>query len=80
MRSAVNFKVRILLILFAQVINKHFRINTSINLESLAEISQHFERKKLSSFQTLFLDKKEQNYWVFLMEYDSFTVVGQFLS
>ena len=37
-RSAVNFKVRTLLFLFEQVINKYFRANTSINLESLKEM------------------------------------------
>ena len=42
MRSAVNFKVRTLLVLFGQVINKHLRMNTSINLESLTEMPQHF--------------------------------------
>ena len=46
MRSAVNFKVRTLLVLFGQVINKHFRMNTSINLESLTEMPQHFGRAK----------------------------------
>ena len=35
MRSAANFKVRTLQVLFAQVINKHLRMNTSINIESL---------------------------------------------
>ena len=38
MRSAVNFKVRTLLVLFGQVINKHLRMNTSINLETLTEM------------------------------------------
>ena len=33
MRSAINFKVRTLLALFGQVISKHLRMNTSINLE-----------------------------------------------
>ena len=42
MRSAVNFKVRTLLVLFGQVINKHLRINTSINLECLTEMPQQF--------------------------------------
>ena len=46
MRSAVNFKVRTLLVLFGQVINKHLRMNTSINLESLTEMPQHFGRAK----------------------------------
>ena len=41
-RSAVNFKVRTCLVLFAQVINKHLRMNASINLEPLTEMSQHF--------------------------------------
>ena len=42
MRSAVNFKVKTLLVLFGQVINKHLRVNTSIKLESLTEIPLHF--------------------------------------
>ena len=42
MRSAVNFRVRIWLVLFAQIINKHLRMNASINLESLKEMPQHF--------------------------------------
>ena len=42
MRTAVNYKVRTLLALFGQVINKHLRVNTSINLESLREMPQHF--------------------------------------
>ena len=46
MRSAVNFKVRTLLVLFGQVINKHRRMNTSINLESLTEMSQNFGWEK----------------------------------
>ena len=46
MRSAVHFKVRTLLVLFIQVINKHLRINGSLNLGSLTEMPQHFERKK----------------------------------
>ena len=41
MRSAVNFKVRTLLVLFEQVINTHLRMNTSINLESLTKMPQH---------------------------------------
>ena len=45
MRSAVNFKVRTLLVLFGQVINKHLRMNTSINLESLTEMPQQFGKK-----------------------------------
>ena len=43
MRSTVNFKVRILQIFFAQVINKHLRLNASINLQSLIELSQHLK-------------------------------------
>ena len=35
MRSAVNFKIRTLLVFLGRVINEHLRINTSINLESL---------------------------------------------
>ena len=46
MRSAVNFKVRILLVLFTQVINKNIRMNGSINLDSLTEMSQHFGQAK----------------------------------
>ena len=42
--STVNFKVRILLILLAQVINKHLRMNASINLEYLTEVLQNFRR------------------------------------
>ena len=45
MRSAVNFKVRTSLVLFGKVINKHLRMNTSINLESLTEMPQHFGKK-----------------------------------
>ena len=41
MRSTVNFKVRILRILFAQVIDKHLRLNDSTNLQSLTELPQH---------------------------------------
>ena len=41
MTSAVNFKVRTLLVLLGQVINKHLRMNTSINLESLTEMPEH---------------------------------------
>ena len=46
MKSAINFKVRTLLILFGQVINKYLRMNTSINLESLTEMPQHFGHAK----------------------------------
>ena len=42
MRSAVNFKVKIWLVLFAKVIDKHFRMNASINLESLTEMLKPF--------------------------------------
>ena len=42
MRSAVNFKVRTLLVLLGQVINKDFKMNTFINLEFLTEMPQHF--------------------------------------
>ena len=44
MRSAVNFKVRTLLVLLGRVINKHFRMNTSLNLESLPEMRQHLQK------------------------------------
>ena len=46
MRSAVNFKVRTLLILYAQIINKHLTMNASMILESLTEMPQHFKRPK----------------------------------
>ena len=46
MRSAVNFIVRILRVLFTQVSNKHLRMNDSINLEFLTEMPQHFGRAK----------------------------------
>ena len=36
--TAVNFKVRILLIFFAQVIIKHLRMNAFMTLESLTEM------------------------------------------
>ena len=39
MKSAVKYKVRTLLVLFTQVINKHLRMNGSINLESLTDAS-----------------------------------------
>ena len=42
MKSAVNFKAETLLVLYGQVINKHLRMKTSINLESLTEIPKHF--------------------------------------
>ena len=44
--ARLNFKVRILLVLFTQVINKHLRMNDSINLESLTEMLQHFGKAK----------------------------------
>ena len=44
MRSVINFKVRTLLLLFGQLINKYMRMNTSVNLEFLTEMSQHFGR------------------------------------
>ena len=44
MRSAINFKVRTLLLLFGQLINKYMRMNTSVNLDFLTEMSQHFGR------------------------------------
>ena len=46
MRSAVNFQVRTLLVFFGQVINKFLWMNTSVNLESLTEIPQHFAQAK----------------------------------
>ena len=42
MKSTVNFKAETLLVLYGQVINKHLRMKTSINLESLTEIPKHF--------------------------------------
>ena len=59
MRSAVNFKVlRICLVLFAQVINKHLSMNASINLESLKEMPQHFRRGKCPHIKKYrYLDK-----------------------
>ena len=45
-RSAANFKLRILLVLFTQIINKDLRMNGSINLEFLIEMPQHFGRAK----------------------------------
>ena len=42
MSLAVKFKVRILLVLFTQVINKRLRMKGSINLGSLTEMPQHF--------------------------------------
>ena len=39
MKSAVKYKVRTLLVLFTKVINKHLRMNGSINLESLTDAS-----------------------------------------
>ena len=41
-RGGIWVKVRTLQVLFAQVINKHLRMNTSENLESLTEMPQHF--------------------------------------
>ena len=35
MRSAANFKVNTLQVLFAQVLNIHLKMNTSLNLECL---------------------------------------------
>ena len=46
MRLAVNFKVRTLLVLFGQIINKQLSMNTSVNLESLTKIPQNFGRAK----------------------------------
>ena len=42
MRSAVNLKIRTLLVFLGQVINEHLRMNTSLNLESLSEMRQYF--------------------------------------
>ena len=57
MRSDINFKVRTLLVLLGQVINKHLRINTSINLESLTEMSQHWAGKTPTREKNRYLDK-----------------------
>ena len=58
MRSPVNFKVRILLVLFTPVINKHLRMNGSLNLESLTEVPQHFEQTKYRHKKKIrYLDK-----------------------
>ena len=58
MRSAVNFKVRTLLALFGKVINIHLRMNTSINLESLTQMPQHFGWAKcLHKKKNRYLDK-----------------------
>ena len=46
MRSAVIFKVRIRVVLFKQVINKHLRMNASVHLESLTEMPQPFKWAK----------------------------------
>ena len=40
-----QFKVRLLLVLFTQVINKHHGMNGSINLESLIEMPYDFGRQ-----------------------------------
>ena len=56
MRSAVNFKVRTLLVLFEQVINKHLRMNTSINLESLTKMPQHLGKMPTQE-KNRYLDK-----------------------
>ena len=44
-----QFKGRTLLVLFGRVINKHSRMNTSINLESLTETPQQnaYTRKQI---------------------------------
>ena len=42
MRSAVNLKIRTLLVFLGQVINEHLRMNISLNLESLSEMRQYF--------------------------------------
>ena len=59
MTSVVNFKVRTLLVLFEEVVNKNYRMNTSINLESLSEMPQQFglakfvhKKKKIDSLKT----------------------------
>ena len=58
MRSDVNFKVRTLLVLLGQVIHKHLRMNTVINLESLTEVPQHFGWAKcLHKKKNRYLDK-----------------------
>ena len=58
MRLAVNFKVRTLLVLFGQIINKQLSMNTSVNLESLTKIPQNFERaKRRRKKKNIYLDK-----------------------
>ena len=58
MRSAVNFKVRILLVLFTPVINKHLRMNGSLNKEPLTEMPQHFGQTKYRHKKKIrYLDK-----------------------
>ena len=42
MRSAVNLKIRTLLVFLGQVTNEHLRMNISLNLESLSEMRQYF--------------------------------------
>ena len=42
MRSVVDFKVGILIVLFTQVTNKHLKTNGFMNLESLTEMPQNF--------------------------------------
>ena len=42
MNSAINFKVRILLVMFTQVVSKLLRMNGFINPGSLTEMPQHF--------------------------------------
>ena len=56
MRSAVNFKVRTLLVLFEQVINKDLRMNTSINFESLTKMPQHLGKMPTQE-KNRYLDK-----------------------
>ena len=51
--SAVNFKVRTLLALFGQVISKHLRMKTSINLESLTKMpTQEKKNRYIDSLKT----------------------------
>ena len=58
MRLAVNFKVRTLLVLFGQIINKQLSMNTSVNLESLTKIPQKFGRaKRRRKKKNRYLDK-----------------------
>ena len=57
MKSAIKYKVRTLLVLFTQVINKHLRMNGSINLESLTDVSTLRAAKCRLKKKNRYLDK-----------------------